>query len=76
MRAFFCELDPSGLRRFIPEEFAHEPAPLAPDRGPVVSLRALLDDDDAEALRADVHAGRGSEACGLLLNRALELTRL
>ena len=37
---------------------------------------ALLTDDDAEDLRADVDAGRHAEACGLLLNRAVELISL
>jgi hypothetical protein len=37
---------------------------------------ALLADEDAEAIRADLSAGRPGEACNLLLNRAVELLPL
>ena len=37
---------------------------------------ALLADEDAEAIRADLSAGRPGEACNLLLNRAVELLSL
>jgi hypothetical protein len=33
-------------------------------------------EDDADDLRADLGAGRYPEACGLLLNRAMELVGL
>src|SRR4051812_15559620 len=36
----------------------------------------LLDPGDAEAIRAEVASGRHWDACGLLLNRALELLSL
>ena len=37
---------------------------------------ALVADEDAEAIRADLSAGRPGEACNLLLNRAVELLSL
>ena len=37
---------------------------------------ALLADEDAEAIRADLSAGRHRDACNLLLNRAVELLSL
>ena len=37
---------------------------------------ALLADEDAEAIRADLSAGRPGEACTLMLNRAVELLPL
>ena len=76
MRAFVAEVDHAGLRRFIPEDLippdelgllARRPA------RPTMLVWALLDDADAEDLRADLDAGRHGEACGLLLNRATEL---
>ena len=33
-------------------------------------------DEDAEAIRAELSAGRPGEACNLLLNRAVELLPL
>ena len=33
----------------------------------------LLDDGDAESIRSEVAAGHHDAACGLLLNRAIEL---
>jgi hypothetical protein len=50
-----------------------ERARLAP---PTTLVWALLADADAEDLRTDVDAGRHAEACGLLLNRAVELISL
>jgi hypothetical protein len=34
---------------------------------------ALVADEDAEAIRADLSAGRHDDACNLLLNRAVKL---
>ncbi len=36
----------------------------------------LLDDGDAESIRSEVAAGHHSAACGLLLNRAIELLHI
>jgi hypothetical protein len=76
MRTFLCEVDHTGLRRFIPEELipGDEPGHLArgPHR-PSTAVWALLADDDAESIRAEVAADHPGDACGLLLNRAVEL---
>jgi hypothetical protein len=77
MRAFVGEVDHGGLRRFISEDaiprdelgrLARSPSPR---RTTVVWI--LLDDRDAEAVRTEVIAGRHHDACGLLLNWAIEL---
>lgn len=80
MRAFLCEVNHAGLRRLLPEEEApldvrSRPGRVWPAR-PTALVWALLAEPDAEDLRADVEAGRHAEACGLLLNRALELIAL
>jgi hypothetical protein len=80
MRAFVGEIDQDGLRRFVPEELVRDDprghsAQTQPAR-PTTLVWALLDDQDAEAVRAEVHAGRHRDACGLLLNRAVELISL
>lgn len=80
MRAYVCEVDQHGLRQFLPED-------LLPDEElrrlawitatrPTKLVWALLDEDDAEDLRARLRAGRYCAACGLLLNRAVELRSL
>ncbi len=80
MRAFLCEVDHAGLRRLLPEDDV--PADVWPHderarlAGPTTRVWALLANDDAEDLRADLDAGRHAEACGLLLNRAVELLSL
>jgi hypothetical protein len=80
MRASICEVDATGLRRFLSEEV------LAGDgvRGyirhrsarPTTVAWTLLDDGDAESIRSEVAAGHHDAACGLLLNRAIELLSL
>ena len=77
MRAFLCEVDETGLRRLLSEDV------LAGDgvRGytrhrfarPTTVAWTLLDDGDVEAIRSEVAAGHYGAACGLLLNRAIEL---
>jgi hypothetical protein len=80
MKAFVCEVDQHGLSRFLPEEYLTEPVPvdeewMRADR-PRTLARALLADPDAEAIRAELDAGRPGEAVALLLNRAAELLAL
>jgi hypothetical protein len=77
MRAFLCEVDETGLRRLISEDV------LAGDgvhcylrhrfARPTTVAWTLLDDGDAESIRSAVAAGHHEAACGLLLNRAIEL---
>ena len=80
MRAFVCEVDHHGLRRLVPEDLVpgDELARYARTQfaWPTTVARALLDDGDAEDLRAELLAGRRHAACGLLLNRAVELVGL
>lgn len=77
MRAFVCEIDTQGLRRVLPESIipVEELSRLAraSNRRPTALVWALLDEPDAEALRNEVGSGRTHDACGLLLNRAVEL---
>ena len=80
MRAFVCEVDSSGLRRFTPEDLIPKDELRRLARGlprrPATLFWTLLADDAADDLRADVGAGRHADACGLLLNRAVELIPL
>jgi hypothetical protein len=77
MKAFVGEVDHSGLRRFVPEDAIprDELGRLArgPMSRPTTVVWALLDDQDAAAVRTEVTAGRHHRACGLLLNAAVEL---
>jgi hypothetical protein len=80
MRAFLCEVDATGLRRFLSEDV------LASDgvRGylrqrfarPTTVAWTLLDDGDTESIRSAVATGHHEAACGLLLNRAIDLLSL
>ena len=80
MRAFLCEVDETGLRRLLSEDV------LAGDgvRGyirrrfarPTTVAWTVLADGDAESIRSAVAAGHPEAACGLLLNRAIELLSL
>ena len=77
MKAYICEVDETGLRRLLPEDV------LAGDvarfytrhrlERPTTVAWTLLDDGDAESIRSEVAAGHHNAACGLLLNRAIEL---
>ena len=77
MRAFIAQIDHAGLRRFTPEDAIPRDELRLLARcgspGPGTVVWTLLHDGDAEALRAEVAAGRHRDACGLLLNRAVEL---
>jgi hypothetical protein len=77
MRAYAGTVDHQGLRWFLPEEVI--PRDLlrhsvrAGWTGSTTAVWALVADDDAEAIRADLSAGRYGDACNLILNRAVEL---
>jgi hypothetical protein len=80
MRAYAGTVDHSGLRWFLPEEVLPrellQHAVRAGWTHSTTAVWALLADEDAEAIRADLRAGRPGEACTLLLNRAVELLPL
>ncbi len=80
MRAFVCQVDHYGLRRFLPEDLlpAEELDRLArfASRRPTTLAWALLDEDAAEDVHKQLRAGRCREACGALLNRAARLVSL
>ncbi len=78
MRAFVCEVDHAGLREFLPEEAVMRgvPCPRLRTPHPTTVVWALLTKHDAEAIRMEVVANRPRDACGLLLNRAVELISL
>ena len=80
MRAYAGTVDQRGLRWFLPEEVIPrellQHAVRAGWTHSATAVWALLADEDAEAIRADLSAGRPGEACNLLLNRAVELLPL
>ena len=81
MKAIMAEVDCYGLRRLLPadgdpKDVLDRCAKARPAR-PTTFIWALLPNEaDAADVRADVAAGRHGDACGLLLNRAVELVAL
>jgi hypothetical protein len=77
MRAFICEVDETGLRRILSEDALAGDGVRRYTRcrfaRPTTVAWALLDDGDAESIRSAVATGHHDVACGLLLNRAIEL---
>jgi hypothetical protein len=77
MKAFVGEVDHTGLRRFIPEDAISRDElrrlVREPSAWPTTVVWTLLDECDAEAVRTEMVAGRHHDACGLLLNAAVEL---
>ena len=80
MRAYVGTVDHSGLRWFLPEEVIPRDLLRHAVKGGLThattAVWALLTDEDAEAIRAALSAGRLGEACNLLLKRAVELLPL
>ena len=80
MRAYAGTVDQRGLLWFLPEEVIPRDllrhAMVAGWTHSTTVVWALLADEDAESIRADLSAGRPGEACHLLLNRAVELLPL
>jgi hypothetical protein len=80
MKAYVGTVDQLGLRWFLPEDVI--PRDLLPQfaRGwltrSTTAVWVLVNDEDAEAIRADLSAGDPGHACDLLLNRAIELLAL
>ena len=80
MRAYAGTVDQRGLRWFLPEEAIPRDllrhSVVAGLTRSTTAVWALVADEDAEAIRADLSAGRHRDACNLLLNRAVELLPL
>ena len=80
MRAYAGTVDQVGLRWFLPEEVIPRDLLRHTVRADLTrsttAVWALVADEDAEAIRAELSAGRPGEACHLLLNRAVELLPL
>ena len=80
MRAFLCEVDATGLRRILSEDVLAGDGVRRYARGrferPTTVAWTLLEEGDAESIRSAVAAGHHDTACGLLLNRAIELLSL
>jgi hypothetical protein len=80
MRAYAGVVDQGGLRWFLPEEVIPRDLLRQSVRagltGAMTAVWALVAEEDAEAIRADLSAGRHRDACNLLLNRAVELLLL
>jgi hypothetical protein len=80
MKAFLGEVDHFGLRRLVREDTVLRqllgdstgPNP----REPRTVVRVLLNDRDAEAIRAQVVAGHFELACDELLSRGIDLNTL
>src|SRR5262249_13487536 len=77
MRAYLAQVTPSALRRFLPEDLIpeHLRRRLIREWSSAVTivLGAVLDEEDAEAVREELIAGRPGEACAVLLERAVEV---
>ena len=77
MRAYLAQVAHSALRRFVPEDLIPEDLRRQLDRewiSPVTFvLEVVLDDEDAEAVREGLAAGCHGEACGVLIDRAVEV---
>lgn len=77
MRAYLAQIDETELRRFIAEDVI--PGDLLPQlirdwTSPARTVVwAVLDDEDAEAVRDELAARRHHDACGVLLDRAVEV---
>ena len=77
MKAYVAQVAESELRQFVPEDALPEDllAQLVREWSlpAMATVWAVLDDEDAEAVREELAAGRQREACGVLLDRAVEI---
>jgi len=80
MKAYVGTVDQLGLRCFFPEDVIPRGLLSQLARGwstrSTAAVWILGNDEDAEAIRADLSAGNPGHACNLLLNRAVELLPL
>jgi hypothetical protein len=77
MKAYVGSVDQAGLRWFLAEDvmprglLRHEVRRRLSES--TTAVWALLDDEAAAAIRADLISSHPRDACNLLLNRAVEL---
>lgn len=75
--AFVAQLDYAGLCSLTPEHLMPLDELGRPEgsrwRREASLAWALLTDEDADAIRSEIDAGRHRQACSLLLNLAVEL---
>jgi hypothetical protein len=80
MKAYVGCIDHSGLQRFLPEgklpRGVLQELAVGWSSPTTTPVWAVLTAHDAEAVRQDLEAGCPRAACGLLLNRAVELLPL
>jgi hypothetical protein len=80
MKAFLGHADHSGLRGLVAEDAVPSSILEQLVRGwaarPATIFRAVIDEDAAEAIRRELARAHADAACGLLLNRAVELVPL
>jgi hypothetical protein len=77
MKAYVAQVSQSELRQFVPEDALPNDVLadllrewLLPE---TVTVWAVLRDEDAEAVRQELGAGRQREAHGLFLDRAIDV---
>ena len=77
MKAYVAQLADSELRQFVPEDALPKDVLSdlirewsLPER---TAVWAVLDDEGADAVREELAAGRQRDACGMLLDRAVEV---
>jgi hypothetical protein len=77
MRAYIAQVDQCELRQILAEDALPEETvgQLLQEWSlpPTMSLWAVLPEEAAEAVREELAAGRPRDACGLLLDRAVEV---
>jgi hypothetical protein len=77
MRAYVAQVADSELRQFVAEDAVPEGLLSQLIRewssSATAAVWAVLGDDDAEAVREELAAGRRGDACGILLDRAVEV---
>jgi hypothetical protein len=77
MKAYVAQVAESELRQFVAEDAVPEDilAQLIREWSlpAMTAVWAVLGDEDAEAVREELAAGRRRDACGVLLDRAVEV---
>lgn len=77
MKAYVAQVTESELRQFVTEDAVPEDilAQLIREWSlpEMTAVWAVLGDEDAEVVREELQAGRRRDACGVLLDRAVEV---